>query len=155
MILSIIFGPYKCCTVKVRQKRMKRLIVFLMIASFDMICHAAEWKYITTDSLGEHYIDPTKIKFKKRYSTANFLLLTNEHVSGTQQLSGKSLLTEYIVYCKPEPKIFNRYKMTSYTKSWGKGKVYDSFMVGTGGWQIDDGKEVEISEFICKDRRLL
>jgi hypothetical protein len=42
--------------------------------------------------------------------------------------------------------------MTSYTKPWGKGKIYDSFMVGTGGWQIEDGKEVEISEFICKDK---
>ena len=112
---------------------------------------ADEWKYITADSLGEHYFNPKKVQYKKRYGTANFLLLTNEYVSGTKKLSGKSLLTEYVIYCNPDPKMFNRYKMTSYTKPWGKGKVYDSFMVGTGSWQIEDGKEVAISAFICKD----
>jgi len=105
-------------------KNIKKLTLILMIAFFSTICHATEWQYITSDGLGEHYIDPTKVKFKKRYGTANFLLLTNEYVSGTQQLSGKSLLTEHIVYCKPEPKIFNRYKMTTYTKPWGKGKNF-------------------------------
>lgn len=130
-------------------------ILFGLAIFFSINSFAANWIYIADDALGKHYINPNKVQYKKRYGTANFLLLTNEYVSGTQQLSGKSLLTEYIVYCKPEPKIFNRYKMTSYTKPWGKGKVYDSFMVGTGGWQIEDGKEVEISEFICKDRRLL
>ena len=127
----------------------------MTIASFDATCHASGWKYITTDVWGQHYINLNKVQYKKRYGTANFLLLTNEYVSGTQQLSGKSLITEYIVYCKPEPKIFNRYKMISYTKTWGKGKVYDSFMVGTGSWQIEDGKEVAISAFICKDGLLL
>ena len=137
---------------------MKFQIKSLLIASFLFLStasNAAEWKYITADSVGQHYINPNKVQYKKRYGTAEFLLLTNLYKDGSQQLSGQSMLTEYIVYCKPEPKIFNRYKMTSYTKSWGKGKVYDSFLVGTGGWQIEDGKEVQISEFICKDRRLL
>ena len=122
-----------------------------MIAFFSTSCHATEWQYITSDSLGEHYINPNKVQYKKRYGTAEFLLLTNLYKDGSKELSGQSMLTQYIVYCKPDPKIFNRYKMTSYTKPWGKGKVYDSFMVGTGGWQIEDGKEVAISEYVCRN----
>ena len=122
-----------------------------MIAFFSTSCHATEWQYITSDSLGEHYINPNKVQYKKRYGTAEFLLLTNLYKDGSKELSGQSMLTQYIVYCKPDPKIFNRYKMTSYTKPWGKGKVYDSFMVGNGGWQIEDGKEVEISEYVCRN----
>lgn len=126
------------------------ILFFLMpLSSF-----AVNWVHVTDDTLGMHYINPNKIRYKKRYGIANFLLLTNEYVNGTQQLSGKSLTTQYVVYCNPKPKMFNRYRMTSYTKSWGSGEAYDSFMVGTGSWQIEDGKEVEISEFICKDSRL-
>jgi hypothetical protein len=123
-------------------------ILLLVLASPAI---AANWIYVTDDTLGMHYINPKKVQYKKRYGTAEFLLLTNLYIDGTKKLSDKSLITQYIIYCNPEPKFFNRYRMTSYTKPWGKGKVYDSFMVGTGSWQIEDGKEIEISEFVCKE----
>jgi len=127
-------------------------VIALLVFVIALPAHASDWVYVSDDVLGMHYINPKKIQYKKRYGTAEFLLLTNLYIDGTKKLSGESLITQYIIYCNPEPKFFNRYRMTSYTKLWGKGKVDDSFVVGTGSWRIEDGKEVEISEFICKDR---
>jgi hypothetical protein len=45
---------------------------------------AANWIYITDDTLGMHYINPNKVQYKKRYGTAEFLLLTNLYISGSK-----------------------------------------------------------------------
>lgn len=131
------------------------LIIFL-----STNCFAADWQYVTSDVTGMHYINPSKIKYQNEFGIANFVLLTNDYESGTQNLSGKSTLTQYILYCKANPevfegrKLFDRRKMTSYTKLWGKGRASGSLIVATGSWVIEDGKEVEISEFVCKNGRL-
>lgn len=125
-------------------------VLFLMPLSL----YASKWIYVTDDISGMNYINPSNVRYNNRYESAKFLLLTNEYVAGTKNLSGTSLITDYEIYCNPSPKLFNRYKITTYTKPWGKGKISDSFRPGTGDWQIEISKEVEISEFICKDSRI-
>ena len=121
-------------------------VLFLMPLSL----YASSWIYIADDILGMHYILPSNVRYNNRYESAKFLLLTNEYEAGTRKLSGTSLMTEYVIYCNPEPKLFNRYKITSYTQPWGKGKISDSFRLSTGDWQVEEPKEIELAKLVCK-----
>jgi hypothetical protein len=119
-----------------------------VLISFDS--HASSWKFVIKDSLGEHFINPRKVRYIKPYGEAKFLLLTNEYEEGTQNLNGKSFTTEYEIFCSPSPEIYNRYKFTLYSKEWGKGKKIGSFMAGTPDWRVEEPKEIALVKIVCK-----
>jgi hypothetical protein len=126
-----------------------------ILFTFSPTTFAMNWTEVAKDAQGIHYIDISKINYEERYETAHFKLLTNEYVNNSTKLGNTSLITEYVVYCHPQPRSYNRYKMISYQKLWGKGKVTDSFTMSKGAWNIEDAKEIAISELVCKEKRYL
>ena len=109
---------------------------------------AREWTLVATDAQGEHYVELRRVKYEERYHTVRFKLLTNEAAQ-------TSIITDYLVYCHPHPRMYYRSRIVSYKQLWGKGKPTDSFRPSSGAWNVEDGKEVEIAELMCRERRLL
>jgi|APCry1669193181_1035450.scaffolds.fasta_scaffold202249_1 hypothetical protein len=122
---------------------------------FTQTVSSAEMDLVATDTLGEHYIDPNQVHYNKKRSEVHFYVVTNEFLSGTQKLKGTSLKTQYVIYCNPTPRNFNRRRMTSFSKLWAKGKVTDSFIITTGDWTVEEPRELLISEYVCEEKRLM
>lgn len=127
----------------------------LLLTAVSLPSFAHTWIEVTKDHQGIHYIDLRQLKYEERYHTASFKLLTNEFIPNTNRLANTSLLTDYIIYCFPQPRVFNRYKILTFGKPWAKGKLLESFNVNISSLNIDEGKEVEISELVCKEKRFM
>ena len=120
-----------------------------------MNASAREWTLVATDSWGEHYVDLRRVKYEERYHTVRFKLLTNEFAEGPQRWTHTSIVTDYLIYCHPHPRMYYRSRIVSYKQMWAKGRPTDSFRPNGGTLNVEDGKEVEIAELMCKERRLL
>jgi hypothetical protein len=128
----------------------------LLLGNFNQPLMAKQsWELIAKDFQGEHYIDWKQLKYEERYHTATFKLLTNEYIPNTNRPANTSFITDYIIYCFPQPRVFNRYKILTFGKPWAKGKLLESFNVNISSLNIDEGKEVEISELVCKEKRFM
>ena len=110
---------------------------------------------MATDPQGEHYIDPDKVHYNDIETVAYFYLITNEFIPGTQNLKGTSFTTQYVIYCHPSPRMYERWRIRSFSKLWGKGKRTDSFTLHSGSWNIEEPKELLISEYVCKEKRMM
>lgn len=137
---------------------MNKTIPFTAAVFFVVVtqsCYADQWTEITRDQQGIHYIDLRQLKYEERYHTATFKLLTNEFIPNTNRLANTSLMTDYIIYCFAQPRMFSRYKILSFKQPWGKGKLFESINVNISSLNIDEGKEVEIAELVCKEKRFM
>lgn len=132
----------------------KFLLIPLILLSTTNGAFAVNWHLVLSDNSGYHYLDIDSLKYEPSKEIATFKVLTNEKKWKSTHRS-LSTLTSYIMYCHPNPRLYNRIKINSYSKEWGKGKVMDTLSPHLGDWQVEEDKELKISILVCKEKRIL